>query len=70
MSDEDLWTADEVAREVGVEPGTIYTWVRRGALRSVSQRGRYKLFRLSDVFAAEASRQDRHRRKTSRLRRC
>lgn len=64
---EPLFTAEEAAREVGMDRDTIYTWVRRGYLRPVPgrKRGRYKLFRLDDVFACEAARQHEHRRKSA-----
>jgi hypothetical protein len=45
-----------------MKPQTIYVWVSRGHLRPAGTRGRYKLFRLADVFEAEATR-DRKRRK-------
>jgi DNA-binding transcriptional MerR regulator len=60
--DEELFTAEEVAAEVGVKPQTIYVWVSRGHLCPVGTSGKYKLFRLADVFKAEATR-DRKRRK-------
>ncbi|MGW4476830.1 helix-turn-helix domain-containing protein [Nonomuraea sp. NPDC004354] len=59
-----LWTAAEAAAEVGVERDTIYTWVRRGVLAPAGQRGREKLFDLAEVFACEASRKHKHRRKS------
>jgi excisionase family DNA binding protein len=61
-----LVTAEEAAEEVGVKPATIYSWVNRGHLEHAEQRGHLKLFRLADVFAAEATRRRQHRRKTSR----
>lgn len=60
--DEDLWTAEEVAEQVGVAAGTIYTWVSRGYLCPAGTRGKFKLFRLDDVFNVEKAR-DRKRRK-------
>ena len=60
--DEELFTAEEAAAEVGMKPQTIYVWVSRGHLCPAGTRGRYKLFRLADVFRAEATR-DRKRRK-------
>lgn len=60
--DEELFTAEEVAEEVGVKPQTIYVWVSRGHLCPAGTRGKFKLFRLADVFRAEATR-DRKRRK-------
>ncbi|MGI5493867.1 helix-turn-helix domain-containing protein [Microtetraspora malaysiensis] len=59
----DLFTAEEAAAEVGVEAATIYTWKARGFIEPAGKRGRYLLYRLSDVFACEASRQRKHRRK-------
>lgn len=46
-------TAAEAAAEVGVQVGTVYSWVRRGYLAPVRRRGRYKMFHLADVFRAE-----------------
>lgn len=60
----DLFTAAEAADEVGVSVNTIYSWVRRGYLEHAGRRGHLKLFRLADVFAAEAARQRAHRRTT------
>jgi excisionase family DNA binding protein len=57
------WTAAEAAEQVGVDRDTIYTWVRRGFLRSGDTRGREKLFDLADVFKCEAARRRKHRRK-------
>lgn len=57
------WTAAEAAQQVGVDRDTIYTWVRRGFLKSKRKRGRYKLFDLDDVFECERNRQHEHRRK-------
>lgn len=62
MSDIEV-TAEEAAEQVGVAQATIYVWVRRGYLAPVRKRGRYKLFRLADVFAAEATRKHKHRRR-------
>ena len=61
--DEELFTAEEAASEVGVKPQTIYVWVSRGHLCPVGTRGKYKLFRLSDVFKAEATRDRKRRRR-------
>jgi excisionase family DNA binding protein len=61
----DLFTAAEAADEVGVSVNTIYSWVRRGHLKHAGRRGHHKLFRLADVFAAEAARQ-RTRRRSAR----
>jgi excisionase family DNA binding protein len=60
--DEDLWTAEEAAEQVGMKVATIYVWVHRGHLRPAGTRGKHKLFRLDDVFKAESTR-DRKRRK-------
>jgi excisionase family DNA binding protein len=60
--DEDLWTAEEAAEQVGVKVATIYVWVYRGHLRPAGTRGKHKLYRLADVFKAESTR-DRKRRK-------
>ncbi|MFI7691760.1 helix-turn-helix domain-containing protein [Nonomuraea sp. NPDC049655] len=60
--DDPLFTAEEAAEQVGVKVATIYVWVHRGALTPAGTRGRHRLFRLSDVFRAESSR-DRSRRK-------
>lgn len=62
MSNEELYTAEEVAAQVGVKPATIYTWTARGFLRPVGKRGRYNLYRLADVFICEATRKRKHRR--------
>lgn len=59
-----LVTAAEGADEVGVSRNTIYSWVDRGILTHVERRGHLKLFRLSEVFAAEATRDRRKRRHT------
>lgn len=64
MTGEDLFTAEEAADQVGVKRQTIYTWVNRGYLKPAGQRGRHKLFRLEDVFRAEATR-DRRKRQNS-----
>ncbi len=64
MSMEELFTAEEAAAQVGVRPATIYTWTARGFLRPVGKRGRFNLFRLSDVFACEATRKHKHRRRS------
>lgn len=62
MTDEDLFTAAEIAAEVGVEVATVYTWTHRGFLKPAGKRGRWNLYRLSDAFEAEKTR-DRTRRK-------
>jgi excisionase family DNA binding protein len=59
----DLWTAQEAAEQVGVDVDTIYQWVRRGYLQHAGTRGRHKLFDLEAVYAAEKTRERRHRRK-------
>jgi hypothetical protein len=59
----ELFTAEEAAVEAGVEVATIYTWVRRGYLAAVGKRGRFNLYRLCDVFACEAARKRKHRRR-------
>lgn len=63
---EQLYTAAEAAAEVGVKATTIYTWVRRGYLTHAGSRGHHKLFRLADVFAAEANRKRQHRQRHPR----
>ncbi|WP_214322071.1 helix-turn-helix domain-containing protein [Nonomuraea sediminis] len=65
MSDDQLFTAEEAAAEVGVEVQTIYTWTGRGALTPAGKRGRNNLYRLSDVFACERTRQHKHRKRSS-----
>ena len=60
---EQLWTAEEIAAEVGVEVATIYTWVRRGHLHHAGKRGHHKLFRLADAFEAERTRNRKHRKR-------
>ena len=60
--EEDLFTAEEVAAEVGVSKSAIYVWTNRGALSPSGKRGRYNLYRMSDVFAAEKSRARKYRR--------
>jgi DNA-binding transcriptional MerR regulator len=60
--DTDLWTAEEAAAEVGIEVQTIYTWTARGYLTPAGKRGRFNLYRLDDVFKAEATRQHKHRK--------
>ena len=62
LLDELLFTAEEAADQVGVKVATIYVWVHRGALSPAGTRGKHKLYRLADVFKAEATR-DRKRRK-------
>lgn len=64
---DELFTAEEAAREVGVKPGAIYTWVSRGYLKPRGRRGRYKTFALDDVFAAEAARLRKHRKKSQAI---
>jgi len=64
VNNEDLFTAEEAAAEVGIDASTIYTWVRRGYLGYAGRRGRNKLVRLSDVFRAESDRKAKHRRKS------
>ncbi|MEV4672181.1 helix-turn-helix domain-containing protein [Actinomadura sp. NPDC049382] len=56
----DLYTAAEAADEVGVSVNTVYSWVRRKHLVHAGKRGRAKLFRLSDVFECEKTRQQRN----------
>lgn len=63
---EDLWTAEEAAAEVGVAKQTIYVWVARGYLTHAGKRGKYKLFKLSDVLEAEKSRSHQHRKRSER----
>lgn len=60
----DLYTAEEAAEEVGVSVGTIHVWRHRGFLEPSGKRGRFLLYRLADVFRAEASRKREHRRKS------
>ena len=61
----DLYTAEEAAKEVGVCKATIYVWVARGYLAPAETRGRYRMFRLADVLDAEAARKHKHRRKAA-----
>ncbi|MEU8055699.1 helix-turn-helix domain-containing protein [Microbispora bryophytorum] len=63
IDDEDLYTADEAAGEVGVSASAIYVWTHRGYIRPVKKRGRVNLYRISDVFAAERNRDRKHRRR-------
>jgi excisionase family DNA binding protein len=65
IEDEDLWTAEDAAEQVGVKPQTIYVWVSRGYLRPAGTHGRHRLFRLADVFEVEATRKRAHRRKVA-----
>lgn len=65
MTSKDLWTAEEAAEQVGVSVWAIYTWVKRGHLSHAGRRGRYKLFRLADVFEAEKTRSHQHRRRSN-----
>jgi DNA-binding transcriptional MerR regulator len=60
---ERLYTARQVAEEVGVSPSTIRTWVSRHGLQPADRQGRFPLYRLSDAMAAEASRNRKHRRR-------
>jgi predicted site-specific integrase-resolvase len=60
-------TAAEAAREVGVKRATIDTWVHRGYLAAVDPTARPRRYWLSDVFAAEATRDDRMRRPPAML---
>lgn len=64
MTDE-LFTAAEAAEEVGVERSTIYAWVHRGLLTHAGKRGHEKLFRISEVFAVEATRDRKKRRRSA-----
>ena len=57
-----LLTTAEAAAEVDVDPATIDTWKRRGYLAPAGKRGRWNLYRLTDVLTCEATR-DRTRRK-------
>lgn len=57
----DLYTATEAAEEIGVSVNTIYSWVHREFLVHAAKRGHVKLFRLADVFAAEAARDRKYR---------
>lgn len=59
---ETLYTADEVAIEVGVEVDTVYQWVRRGYLAHAGKRGRRKMFSLDAAFECEKRRQRKHRK--------
>lgn len=60
-----LYTAAEAAEAVGMDRDTIYTWVRRGYLAPVpgKRRGREALYDLAAVYACEAARKRRHRRR-------
>lgn len=58
-----LVTAAEAAAEVGVKPQTIYVWVSRGYLAPATTPGARRLYRLSDVFAVEASRDHKRRKR-------
>lgn len=66
MKGEALYTATELAVEVGVAPATIYVWRSRKFIEPVGKRGRFLLYRLEDGFEAERSRQRQFRRKGSR----
>ena len=57
----EFYTAAEAAEEIGIATATIYSWVHRGYLKPAKKRGHLKLFRLADVFAAEAARERKHR---------
>ncbi|MFJ1605578.1 MerR family DNA-binding transcriptional regulator [Streptomyces sp. NPDC088253] len=48
-----LITTELAANEAGVSTATIRKWVQRGHLRPADTRGRRRLYRLEDVFAAE-----------------
>lgn len=63
---EDLFTAEEAAEQVGMAVGTIYSWVSRGHLKPVIKRGRFKMFRLANVYACERDRKRKHRRRSRR----
>ncbi|MEC3996420.1 hypothetical protein VSR01_24070 [Actinacidiphila sp. DG2A-62] len=53
------------AREVGVAPATLRTWVRLGYLTAAGKVGRAHVFRLEDVFAAERAAHGGTRRPSS-----
>lgn len=65
MNEKALYTAEEAAAEVGVTPQTIYTWTARKYLKPASKRGRFNLYLLADVFACEATRKHKHRKRSS-----
>ncbi|MEV7969017.1 helix-turn-helix domain-containing protein [Sphaerisporangium sp. NPDC088356] len=65
MTEEELFTAEEAAEEVGMSPATIHTWTARGFLTPAGKRGRFNVYRLADVFAAERGRKRKHRRKVT-----
>lgn len=53
-SDDRLWTADEVARYLGIHVQTVYRKVRAGTL-SVVRVGRLMRFRPEDVRAERST---------------
>ncbi|MER7363592.1 helix-turn-helix domain-containing protein [Nonomuraea wenchangensis] len=67
MNLDELYTADEAATETGFKRQAIYNWVARGYLAPVpgAKRGRSRLFRLEDVFAAERTRDHTRRRRSN-----
>ncbi|GIH27628.1 hypothetical protein Aph01nite_59380 [Acrocarpospora phusangensis] len=63
--DEELFTAEEAAREAGLSESAIYVWTHRGHLKPAGKVGKFNQYRLSDVFTAEKSRQRKYRRKAA-----
>ena len=57
-------TGKEAAAEVGVDPDTIDTWVRRGYLTPIPGTGRPRKYWLSQVFTTEAARRIHPTRRT------
>lgn len=60
-------TAKEAAAQVGVARATVDTWVHRGYLTPIPGSGRPAKFWLSEVFTAEATRNDNMRRDPATL---
>lgn len=60
----DLFTAEEAARQVGLKEATIRKWKSQGMLSPAGKKGRFHLYRLADVLAAEANRERKYRNKT------
>jgi excisionase family DNA binding protein len=54
-----LMTAEEVASELQVRPGTIRLWARQGLIPSVRLSHKVRRFQLDDVIAALKSAKER-----------
>jgi excisionase family DNA binding protein len=66
MPSEDLLTKVELAERLGVKPGTILVWYRRGRIPGRRLSHKVLRFRLADVVAALEARQSPRGRRAGR----